>query len=170
MQRNGLLGTPGVFEVLKLKITASIRELLYRNVSEDKIRKAAEHGGMRTLLQEACTKLIQGETTIEEVTRVVSSDRFNGVPCGRCGATYGLRRLPALRSRQRFDMPLLQPRVRQGMEVLCLLSSSLEPGPRNIKKVVHDRIPKTPIARQIDAKRNRDEALAFERVFTKALN
>jgi hypothetical protein len=39
---------------------------------------------------------------------------------------------------------------------------------RSVASPVSDRIPKTPIARQIDAKRNRDEALAFERVFTKA--
>ncbi|HSF14073.1 MAG TPA: ATPase, T2SS/T4P/T4SS family [Vicinamibacteria bacterium] len=80
----GYSGRTGVFELLR--VTSSVRELIYHKASEDKIVKAAENFGMRSLLHKACDLLIAGETSLEEVVRVMATERTNELICKRCGA------------------------------------------------------------------------------------
>jgi len=79
----GYAGRSGVFELLR--VTPPIRELIYKGASEHKITKTAEQLGMKSILQQACEKLVTGETSLEEVIRVLATDRTGGIPCKGCG-------------------------------------------------------------------------------------
>jgi PleD family two-component response regulator len=57
-----------------LPVSAEIRDLITRRAPEDAIRKAARKAGMRTLLEDGILKAAQGQTTLEEVLRVVATD------------------------------------------------------------------------------------------------
>lgn len=64
----GYKGRVGVFEVLPMN--DKLAELILRNPSESLILKLAQQQGMLTMAQEGIVKVIQGETTIDEITRV----------------------------------------------------------------------------------------------------
>jgi general secretion pathway protein E len=64
----GYLGRVGIFEVLT--VTESLRELIDRGASADAIREAACKEGMVTLRENAVHKMLEGETTYQEVLRV----------------------------------------------------------------------------------------------------
>lgn len=64
----GYKGRTGVYEILK--ITKSIRDLINRGATEADIQKKAEELGMETMRKDATIKVINGETTIEEMLRV----------------------------------------------------------------------------------------------------
>jgi type IV pilus assembly protein PilB len=68
----GYKGRMAVHELLP--VNAEIRELITRRAPEDAIRKAARKAGMRTLLEDGILKAAQGQTTLEEVLRVVATD------------------------------------------------------------------------------------------------
>ena len=79
----GYSGRTGVFELLRM--TPPVRELVYRAASESKITKTAEQLGMKSLLHKACEKLLAGETSLEEVIRVMATEQTRGEPCKGCG-------------------------------------------------------------------------------------
>jgi len=64
----GYLGRIGIFEVLS--VTDSIRDLIVQEVDADRIRQAACNEGMVTLRDNAIRKMLDGETTYQEVIRV----------------------------------------------------------------------------------------------------
>ena len=64
----GYVGRMGLFEVLSM--TDELGELLLKNPAESLISKIAQKQGMLTMEQEGILKVLSGETTIEEVTRV----------------------------------------------------------------------------------------------------
>ena len=66
---DGYKGRIGIFEVLP--VTESIKELIVKKVSSDKIQAQAQKEGMRTMIEDGFVKAAQGLTTIEEVLRVV---------------------------------------------------------------------------------------------------
>ncbi len=82
--RTGYSGRTGVFELLR--ITPHIRELIYAGAPESQITRAAERAGTKSLLQQACAKLVAGETTIEEVIRVVATESGAKMLCRGCGS------------------------------------------------------------------------------------
>ena len=59
----------GIHEVLKMSPT--IKELIIKGASADKIEEQAKKEGMVTMIEDGIFKSVQGETTIEEVLRVV---------------------------------------------------------------------------------------------------
>lgn len=65
----GYRGRTGVFEVIA--INEHVRSLIAENASENQIRKACRDAGMRPLIQNGIEKIRNGETTIEELLRVV---------------------------------------------------------------------------------------------------
>ena len=67
---DGYKGRIGIHEVLKMSPT--IKELVMRGESADKIEEQAKAEGMITMLEDGIFKAVQGETTIEEVLRVVT--------------------------------------------------------------------------------------------------
>ena len=66
----GYAGRVGLFEVLSMN--DEIAELIIKNPLESLIFKAAQKQGMVTMEQEGILKVISGETTIEEITRVTT--------------------------------------------------------------------------------------------------
>lgn len=69
---SGLKGRIAVFEVLKM--TAGVKEAVFRGASPLDIKREAVGGGMRTLRQAALLKLRQGHTTLEEVLNTTIPD------------------------------------------------------------------------------------------------
>jgi general secretion pathway protein E len=64
----GYLGRVGIFEVLT--ITEPIRELIDSGASAETLRQAACKEGMVTLRENAVGKMLEGQTTYQEVIRV----------------------------------------------------------------------------------------------------
>lgn len=65
----GYLGRIGVFEILQ--IDGTIKKMILEEQSSDVIKDYAVQQGMRTMMDDAVQKAIQGQTTLEEVLRVV---------------------------------------------------------------------------------------------------
>ena len=64
----GYKGRIGTYEILK--ITKSIRELINNGATEEDIKFMAKNLGMISMREDATNKVINGETTIEEILRV----------------------------------------------------------------------------------------------------
>ena len=64
----GYSGRMGLFEVLSM--TSELAELLLKNPVESLILKEAQKQGMLTMEQEGILKVLNGETTVQEVARV----------------------------------------------------------------------------------------------------
>jgi general secretion pathway protein E len=68
----GYCGRRGIFELLS--VDESIRELVVNRAKTSGIEACAITNGMTTLRQDAVRKLLVGETTVEEVSRVTQQD------------------------------------------------------------------------------------------------
>ena len=67
----GYRGRIGLFEIMVMN--EEIAELIVRRASAGQIREAAIAGGMGTMREDGITKIRNGVTTVEEVTRVVAT-------------------------------------------------------------------------------------------------
>ncbi|PIZ87704.1 hypothetical protein COX93_00345, partial [Candidatus Nomurabacteria bacterium CG_4_10_14_0_2_um_filter_30_12] len=67
---DGYKGRIGIHEILK--VTSSIKELIIRGSSQDDIEAQAKKEGMMTILEDGVFKAVLGQTSLEEVFRVVS--------------------------------------------------------------------------------------------------
>ena len=56
-----------------LEVDDEIRELIIQRASETEIRKVALANGMVPLRENALTKVIRGESTLEELARIVGT-------------------------------------------------------------------------------------------------
>lgn len=65
----GYVKRTGIYEVLE--VNEEIRDLIKRSASADDIREAARKHGMTTMLEDGFRKVVLGETSIEEILRVV---------------------------------------------------------------------------------------------------
>lgn len=65
----GFTGRTGIFEILG--VDDSMRGLINRNAPDTEVRRSAIEGGMRPIGQDGLNKVLAGETTLDEVTRVV---------------------------------------------------------------------------------------------------
>lgn len=65
----GYSGRVGVFEVLE--VTEKVKNLITNKATSDEIQKQAEKEGMITMLQDGLDKVASGQTTIEEIVRVI---------------------------------------------------------------------------------------------------
>ena len=93
-QGSGYKGRVGVYEVLR--ITDDLSALISRRASTDEIRKLALETGMMTLLGYSLELVRKGETTLEEVGRMVLTDSgleserrarsLSTMTCEGCGA------------------------------------------------------------------------------------
>ncbi len=68
---SGYKGRQGIFELLEM--TNSIRELAFNRAPLNEIRKAARASGMRSLLEDGRTKIINGVTTPDELVRITQA-------------------------------------------------------------------------------------------------
>jgi len=65
----GYKGRIGIYEVLS--VTETIKELIVKRETSDKITAQAQKEGMRTMIEDGFVKAAQGITSIEEVLRVI---------------------------------------------------------------------------------------------------
>jgi len=81
----GYRGRTGIYEILEMKET--LRRLVTSDASEAMIRVAAIEGGMVPIGQDGLSKALSGETTIEELRRVIYTPEESGRICGGCHTT-----------------------------------------------------------------------------------
>ena len=67
-QRSGYRGRLGIYELMM--VTSKIREMMFKGVATQEIRKVAITQGMTTLYADGMRKVLKGVTTIDEVYRV----------------------------------------------------------------------------------------------------
>lgn len=70
----GYRGRIGVFEVMR--VDEELREAIHQRRTDRELWAIARRGGMRTLLEDALSKVAVGQTTLEEVARAVPVDRW----------------------------------------------------------------------------------------------
>jgi type IV pilus assembly protein PilB len=78
----GYYGRMGIFETLE--ITDAIRGLVSQNVSDGAIRTAAIENGMRTMGEDGLKKVLEGSTTLDEVSRVIYLADQGAKTCPSC--------------------------------------------------------------------------------------
>jgi len=69
----GYKGRTGLFEVMPM--TDELADVIMKNPSESVILKTAQKEGMLTMAQEGILKVLHGQTTIDEITRVTEEKR-----------------------------------------------------------------------------------------------
>jgi general secretion pathway protein E len=69
-RNTGYKGRVGLFELMP--VTATLRPLIHHAATSDQILQAARAEGMMTLREAALTKMLAGETTVDEVVRVTA--------------------------------------------------------------------------------------------------
>ncbi|MDP2593636.1 MAG: GspE/PulE family protein [bacterium] len=68
--KDGYSGRMGIYEVLR--VDAAVKEMVIQNKTADEIDAYAKKNGMLSVIEDGIFKAAQGQTTIEEVLRVVS--------------------------------------------------------------------------------------------------
>lgn len=71
--KTGYRGRHGIFEVLE--VDREVRKMILHGTHANDIHRHAEEKGMVTLRKDACNKVLQGLTTVEEVIRVTSEGK-----------------------------------------------------------------------------------------------
>jgi type IV pilus assembly protein PilB len=84
----GYRGRVGIYEVMA--ISDKLRRLIAQRASEDAIREAAQHDGMRTLGDDALVKVKAGLTTPEELLRTVTEVKEMRALCRTCASPVAL--------------------------------------------------------------------------------
>jgi len=80
--QTGYLGRTGIFEVFVMN--DDFRHLISVNYKESELLGMAHTGGMRTLIEDGIEKVGQGETTLEELVRVVGPQTKHERHCENC--------------------------------------------------------------------------------------
>jgi len=80
----GYHGRMGIFETLE--ITDAIRGLITENVSDSAIRRAAMDDGMRSMGEDGIRKVLEGHTTLDEVSRVIYLSGHETKTCPACAS------------------------------------------------------------------------------------
>ncbi len=78
----GYLGRSGVFEVFVMN--DDFRHLISSNYKESELLDLARAGGMKTLIEDGIAKVIKGDTTLEELVRVVGPQTKHERKCEIC--------------------------------------------------------------------------------------
>jgi ribosomal protein L32 len=79
----GYSGRIGLFEVFR--IDNEIKQLIHKEAGEPELLRAARISGMSTLLEDGIEKIRSGQTTCEEVLRVLGPQNTTAVECPGCG-------------------------------------------------------------------------------------
>ncbi len=70
-KQKGYVGRVGLYEVLSM--TEELTDVIFKSPTESAVSKAAKKQGMLTMEQEGIVKILAGETTVEEVSRVTEA-------------------------------------------------------------------------------------------------
>jgi type II secretory ATPase GspE/PulE/Tfp pilus assembly ATPase PilB-like protein len=68
----GYRGRQGIFEMLEM--SNELRELAFNRAPTNALRRAAQAGGMRNLLEDGKLKILRGVTTPAEVARTAQTE------------------------------------------------------------------------------------------------
>jgi len=68
---SGYRGRQGIFELMEMN--SSIREMAFNRAPLNEIRKTARAAGMRGLLEDGRTKIVNGVTTPDELVRITQA-------------------------------------------------------------------------------------------------
>lgn len=68
----GYRGRKGIFELLQMN--GELRELAFNRAGVTQVRRAAKATGMRTLLEDGQRKILNGLTSIDEITRITQDE------------------------------------------------------------------------------------------------
>jgi type II secretory ATPase GspE/PulE/Tfp pilus assembly ATPase PilB-like protein len=68
----GYKGRKAIFEMLKM--TTELREMAFARATVADMRQSAIRAGMRTLLQDGKLKILNGVTTMEEISRFAQAE------------------------------------------------------------------------------------------------
>jgi type IV pilus assembly protein PilB len=71
--QSGYIGRKSVYEILR--VSRPIQRMIVGGTNDDAIKQAAMDEGMRTLKMAATSAVLAGQTTVDEVTRVIDVDR-----------------------------------------------------------------------------------------------
>jgi type II secretory ATPase GspE/PulE/Tfp pilus assembly ATPase PilB-like protein/FixJ family two-component response regulator len=82
-QQSGYVGRTGIFEIFSMN--DEFRHLVSTGYREAELVKMARAGGMATLLENGLTKANRGETTLDELLRVLGSQSRYEKQCENCG-------------------------------------------------------------------------------------
>jgi CheY-like chemotaxis protein len=78
-----------------MEVTPSLRELISRGAPAHEVRSHALTEGMKPLYNTALEKVMKGQTTLEEVVRVISIEGTDFKTCPVCGNNYTGEKCPA---------------------------------------------------------------------------
>jgi len=84
-RQQGYKGRLGLFEMLI--ISDRLREMLLAGSTEKELEKVARQEGLRSLLEDGLAKCAQGQTSLEEVLRVITVRQVGGRVCSACLGT-----------------------------------------------------------------------------------
>ena len=68
-RHTGYLGRIGIFEVMEM--TETVRNLIMTRANADDIEREAVKEGMRPIVEDGVNKVLSGQTTIDELLRVI---------------------------------------------------------------------------------------------------
>jgi type IV pilus assembly protein PilB len=83
-RKTGYHGRTGIYETLE--VTDAMRGLISQNLSDAAIRAAAIEQGMRTLGEDGLKKVLEGRTTLDEVSRVIYLADQGAKVCPSCAS------------------------------------------------------------------------------------
>jgi len=89
--QTGYLGRTGIFELFMMN--DDFRQLISENYRESKLLQLARSNGMMTLLENGLTKVAGGETTLDELLRVIGPQIRHERDCDCCGQTIDAKYL-----------------------------------------------------------------------------
>ncbi|OHB29023.1 MAG: secretion system protein E [Desulfuromonadaceae bacterium GWC2_58_13] len=78
----GYLGRTGIYEMFVMN--EDFRSMISEGYKESKLVEMARAGGMRTLIEDGVEKVRSGETTLDELLRVIGPQIKNERECGQC--------------------------------------------------------------------------------------
>jgi type II secretory ATPase GspE/PulE/Tfp pilus assembly ATPase PilB-like protein/FixJ family two-component response regulator/RNA polymerase subunit RPABC4/transcription elongation factor Spt4 len=81
----GYLGRTGIFEIFMMN--DDFRYLISSNYKESELMNMARASGMRTLIEDGLEKVKSGETTLEELVRVIGPQTKHERQCNNCKRT-----------------------------------------------------------------------------------
>lgn len=86
---SGYAGRVGLYEVLVL--SDELRQLLNRDYLEARLISMTRAMGIKTLLDDGVSKILQGDTTLDELLRVLGPSVSHDRRCNKCGEALDFR-------------------------------------------------------------------------------
>ena len=125
--QTGYAGRLGIYEMLR--VTSAIKELIRHKAGEGALRRAASMAGTTTLLEDGLSKVLAGQTSVEEMLRVVELETEESYSCPQCRALVDSRihELPVLHAQPACHLRVLPAGPQAGVEDVPVLHNSDTP-------------------------------------------